>query len=382
MRLHSVVLALLITMLPAAAQPAQRVVLGLICERPGASLDSPIYLAQALKAVAIAIEERRAEFLQRGWEIELKTYFTSGERINTYHAVKKALEEESIAAVGLASSDEAAVSANLLTGTDYVIVSPLATSTSLLALAPNLLLYAAPNAELADVFEATVTQVFKPQRMVAIVTWDSAFSQNFYLNLSESFRAKVALIKIQEKVQDIHQVVESALAHRPDVILLPDFPVITGALMKAFVDSGFKGRFAGPDSWGEGNDRRLSMILEGIPLDGVSVRQFSRFRVTPRQQALQNKLMKKDSGPYVASSGLYYDSMAYVLTVLAASSAPTRAEFLRTAQKMRVYDGLYGKVCLSALRCPGRDFALVHLGNGGIFHLSGTRQSANTVTQP
>lgn len=347
--------------------------------------DEPPLSADATKdfsseAMALAVEDRREEFRKLGLSIRFKPHYLKDEPMSPFYKLEEVMKSDAVAAVGFGNSDQALVAAPLLKNSSLLVVSPYATSTAILSFEPNLLMFAASNAELAKSIETFINTSLKPKRLTAVVAWDSAYSQNLYTSLSEEFRSHIKLIKTTEAIQDIKTLVKMGLADSPDAILIPNSEVNTATLIKVFSEEGFKGVFVGPETWGEATDNRFKTLTAGAPFLGYSIRQFSRFKISAAEERLTVRLDKSIARQYSTIAGLYYDSTNYVLDLIKLAAADVgRQQILTLSKTHRKHNGLTGPACLSTAICPGRTSQVVRIKNGAFKY---ERSFALGVSQP
>jgi len=353
-----------------AAKPEQvalrNVKIAILMGRPGLSLDTPRYLPFFSKAVELAIQDRKQELARAGLKAEISMVYMEEDATQTYRNFEELMKSDVLVGVGPQSSDEITTGLSLIRGSDLLIVSPSATSTELLKEAPNLLLFAGTNQEAAQITEKFISREFPHKKMASIVAWDSDYAQNFYKNLSEDFKKRLDLYKATEETGSVPRVVAEAMKKKPELIILPNFPVTTAAYIRQFVEAGYQGVFVGADSWGEGADGRFGKIMGNTPFEGYMVRQFSLFSKNAAEQRIRERLASQlPNTSYGSLVIAYYDSALYVIDLLISAGArATRKDILERSKKTKFFKGLMGTACLSEVNCPTRNFNIVKVKNG------------------
>lgn len=346
---------------------AHRVVtLAYIGDKPNAMFDPLDYVRALDSAVEFAVESRQKNFLKKGVEIRLKVLRSLGVGLESYRATQQALESKAVAAVGLPSSDDAQLAAPLATKSGFLVITPTATSTELLKHYPYISMLLAPNTEAAGHLEAFVQQRYPGKRISTVVAWDSPFSKDYYSSLSESFRAKSPLFRTLDKPIDLPALVTDILASKPDVIVAPCFSALLGNLIAELSRRGFRGVIIGPDSWGEGEDRRFDMLVQGLPFLGFAIHQYSRLHLTSSQSEFLDAMSKRSKATAPAIALLYYDAVQYLLDLVEeALPSVSRKKILELSRKKRSFVGIGGYHCISSSACPKRKFVVLRVDPKG-----------------
>lgn len=368
------------------AKPLREVGIAVISPRPTqVSIDAPSYLPLLVEGARLAIDESTPEMAKRGLRLKLREYFTEDVSLASVERMKEALSGDTLAAVGIWSTDDAVLMVPQLSGTDYLVVSPAVSATRLLPFQPNFLEYSPSNLELARAMEHLLAQNVRPEKVVAIVAWDAPNSKDFYESLSEEFRKQVHLIKTLEELPQLEAVTREAMSHNPDTILLPNYPVMSASLIKSLSQAGFRGLFIGESSWGEGSDPRFMRIVGDTPFIGISVRSGSKFVTTKLQLELARKLSERNPMKYVMGAGQYYDATNYVINLIReCGPSVTRSQVIKQSQLRRIHEGALGKKCLSASQCENHDFVTIRVDSHGfrlltndLYHFSGNLKEMN-----
>ncbi len=359
----------------AAGQDVKEISIAVIGERSRVALDAPVYLPFLAKAPYLAVEDRQSELEKQGIRIKIQEFHTDGGSTLSYKVMKDVLASDTVAAVGIHSSDDAVQMVPLLQGTDYLVVSPTTTSSALQNIQPNFIEFAASNSELAKQMELFTT-FLRSKNIVSVVAWDSANSQDLYHSLSSQFRSRTHLVKIAEELSNLNAVVKEILALGPDTILLPNFPICSATLISALSRSGFKGNFVGPNTWGEGVDPSFMRIVGDAKFSAYSIRQVSRFDLSPEEKNFRSRLMRGSRIPYPSGAAQYYDTTQYLLDlILGASGKVTRKALLDRAQVVGSQKGLTGEGCDRLRKCKGRSFKVIKVDGKG-FRLFNSNLSA------
>ncbi|MCB0418742.1 MAG: ABC transporter substrate-binding protein [Bdellovibrionaceae bacterium] len=362
--MKSLGLILMLITFAASAAPLREITLALMVEDPTPGILKPTYpMVEA--AVELAIKERAAELKKMGLKLSLLRYQMPEDPLQTIPVVKRILEEGSIAGIGLPVSLYASIGARVLQGTDYVMVSPYATSTELIENAPNLLLFSATNAQLAAGVEGFAKKIGK-KKPAFIVAWDRPYCQNFYNSFSEEFKNSGKLFKVLEGRSDSQSVAEEVVASNPDVVVIPNFAPTTAPYIKALGKLGFHGPFLASDSWGEDNKGDLMRLTQGLKFEGYTLRQYSKHALSPGAKKVQAKLEKTSKEEFRVIPLMFYDSANYLIDrILEAGPNVTRKKVLELAAAKRTYEGVSTLSCLSNLKCPGQSFTVLRVTERG-----------------
>lgn len=297
-------------------------------------------------AMQLAVSDRAADLARSGLRltIELNDIFQSHESAST--AVKKTLSGKSLVAVGLPTSYYAEHGGLSLKGTELAVISPFATSSKLERHAPNLILLMPTNRYSATAFSSFVSSDIKPKNTVAIVPWDNAFSRDFYEEIPESMRASTKLIKILDDQQDLGTVTAQVDNLKPDVILLTSFPAFTGKIMRALHESGFRGTFVGPSSWGEGEGKPLHALTKDLPIRAFTVRETSEYFTTSEQTAFVGRFNQVTGMTFSSEAGLYYDGANLAIDrILEVGKGVDRTSLYKALVRKPVRCGIFTNVC-------------------------------------
>ncbi|MCB0405456.1 MAG: ABC transporter substrate-binding protein [Bdellovibrionales bacterium] len=350
--------------LSASAAPLREVKLALMVEDPTPGILKPTYpMIEA--AVELALKERQSELQKHSLRVSLSRYIMPEDPMQTVPLVQKILAEDTVAAIGLPVSLYASIGGRSLQGTDYVMLSPYATSTELLELTPNLLLFSATNAQLAAGVEGFAKKIGK-KKPAFIVAWDRPYCQNFYNSFSDAFKSSGKLFKVLEDRSDSQAVAEEVVAYKPDIVVIPNFAPTTAPYIRALGKLHFKGPFLGSDSWGEEDDGDLMRLTKGLSFEGYTLRQYSKHALSPAAKRLQSKLEKLSSEEFRVIPLLFYDSANYLIDrLLEAGPNVTRKKILELTKATRTYEGVSTLSCLSSLKCPGQSFTVLRVTERG-----------------
>lgn len=297
-------------------------------------------------AMQLVVSDRSKDLTSNGLRLTIdhKDLYQSHE--SAAIAVKSALTGDSLAGVGLPTSYYAEHGARVAEGSDFTIVSPYATATSLEKYFPNIVLLTPSNRYSALALSEFVTNDLKRGSIAAIVPWDNAFSRNLYEELPDNFKERVELIKIIDDQQNLDKVADQIMRSKPQVVLLPTFPAFTGKIIRTLHDRGYRGEFVGPSSWGEGTGKPLHALTKDLPIKAYTVRETSEYYVTEQQQQFIERFNRVSGMTYAAEAGLYYDATNLLIDrIVEAGSRVSRSSLMAQLKKSRTRCGIFSNVC-------------------------------------
>ncbi len=317
-------------------------------------------------AMQLVVSDRSKDLMSKGLRLTIdhKDVYHSHESASI--AVKSAMASDSLAGVGLPTSYYAEHGAREAVGSDFAIVSPYATATSLEKHFPNLVLLTPSNRYSALALSDFVTKALKSKSVAAIVPWDNAFSRNLYEELPASFRERTELIKIIDDQQNLDKVADQILQAQPQVVLLPTFPAFTGKIIRTLHDRGYRGEFVGPSSWGEGTGKPLHALTKDLPIKAYTIRETSEYYVTKQQQQFIDRFNHVSGMVYSAEAGLYYDATNLLIDrMLEVGSKVTRSSLKARLKQSHTRCGIFSNICGSdAAASNSIPFYIISLRNG------------------
>ncbi len=358
----------IVTTLLSAAAYAENVKLAILSEKPESGIDSPKYLKDIFPACKLALAEMKERLLRAGLHVELDYHPYTYGPISSFETLKKVVTETTdVAAVGFQTTDEVMTAARANAGTDFVALSPYASSSSVLNLLPNYLSLTASGNEQTKIIEKFVMHDLHAKRVAAIVAWDSKFSKDFYETLSANFKSKVRLFKTWDSLSGFEELVPAIIKTNSDVVILPNFPVQTASVIKILSKAGMHPIFVGPDSWGENSDQRFQKIVGDAKFTGYTIRNFSALRRSSEINKFSNRLAKAGA-TYSVVAGLYHDATLHMLNLIADAPKPvTRAGILELAKERKSFRGVMGRHCISNPICRDREYLILKVTDKG-FH--------------
>lgn len=343
----------------------QKVKVAIISELPDSDIDSPKYLKDILPACQLALKEMQGRLKRANVEVELNYHPFKFGPISPFETLKKITQTDAIGAVGFQTSDEVMKAAPAIAGSDFIAVSPYASASKILNLAPNYLSLTANSGEQAKLIEHFINHDLHGLRTAAIVAWDSPFSKDFYESLSDNFKTRITLFKVWDSLADFEDRVGEIIKLKPDVVLLPNFPVNSASVIKILSKAGLHPVFIGPDSWGENSDQRFGKIVAGEKFTGYTFRQFSILRPGSEVKHFAEQLRQRGA-TYSVVAGLYHDATRYLLELIANSQKPiTRAGLLQLSKTTRTVTGVMGRNCISKAVCKGRKYVILRATDKG-----------------
>ncbi len=350
--------------LVASDQP-RHIEIAIIARSDKPSINTPSYVGIARQGAKLAIEDYKARLFRRGLVVKARDYFVTDDSLSAHQEAQKAMTDGTLFAVGLQSSNDAAVAAKAVEGSDYVLLSTFATSTDLRKFWPNLILMSPTNDIEANAVEMWTLNQKRFKRIAALINWENQYSKNMYDNFSQSFKNRVELFKVISEMQNPDQWVERVVAFKPDVIVLPSFPVPAATAIQMLVAAGYRGEFVAGATWGDSTDQRFAEILKDIPYKGSIIRPYSILNPTKKEVVLKNRL-KKEFGfdDYTPIAALYYDTTSLALeSLLKIGRNVTRESFLKRMKKQEKYSGVLGTFCLNDRHCAARTFRVLKVEN-------------------
>lgn len=361
---HKLVIALL-TLSPPIPSLAKTVKVSILAEVPEVVKDIDFY--NAIPATAkFALESRKMQLKNAGIDVLFDFYQHEMDPPELNAKMKQVYQSDSIASVGFRSSAGVEYTSQVIKGTDFVAIAPFASNSAIFELKPNYYGIIAGNREIAGHLENFIDQELKSARLLTIATWDSPYSRDFYESFSQDFRKKTMLIKTWENLNGIESQMKTIVDYRPDVIVLPNFPVASASLIRMIRNAGINPIFVGADSWGEGENSVMLKVLDNVSFVGYTIRQFSLFNLTDKQKKFKDAMRKKYNADYASVTGLYHDAIVFILDLLIKNKNNlTRGAILKSAKESKYIDGVMGRNCLSSHECPGRTFTILQMTKRG-----------------
>ncbi len=344
---------------------SKTVKISILTEVPEVVKDIDVFKAIPASA-QIALDSRKRKLKEAGIDVIFDFHQDKMSPADLHSTMKKAFESDSIAAVGFRSSAGVEYSSKVIQGTDFVAISPFATSSKVFELKPNYYALVAGNKEVSKQLEKFIMKDLKAKRPLSIVAWDSPYSRDFQESFSNEFSKKIKLMKTWESLDGFEKSLDEIRNYNPDVVILPNFPVVSASLIRILRNANINCVFVGADSWGEGDQSVMTKILKNIEFKAYTIRQFSIYNLTDSQKQFKAILKSKYDAEYAAVIGLYHDSTLFILDlIIKNSNRLTRSAIVKDAQKIKTVEGVMGKNCLSSDVCPGRSFSIIELTNHG-----------------
>lgn len=287
-------------------------------------------------------------------------------RIDAVPAAREALAGDTVAAIGLTTSEHAMIAAPLLQGTSYTVISPYASAHSLLPYRPNILLMDDPTTVEAQAIAQFVDSELRPTKPLAIVAWDSAYSKDLYAALPERLRRQFHLVKVLNDSKQLQPIITQVLQYQPDLIFLPVFGVFAGHLIRVIVAGGYHGVFVGGQSWGETNGKAFQLITQGVEFRGYEIRIPSRYFPTPRHQQFAARFEREFPMTFSPLVANLYDGLHFLFSrINTQTTPPTRRTVQALIKRERSFIGMMGKKCLFDEWCAPRTYSVVAVDGGG-----------------
>lgn len=297
-------------------------------------------------ALQLATKTRSKELAKKGLTVKFVSHDLFQAHDSAINSVRKAISSSAVAGIGLPTSYYAEIGGNALAGTNMVVVSPFATASNLNRFNDNLILLMPSNRHSAKALYHFLVGERKTERLAAIVPWDNSFSRDFFKEFESSSEKPLNLIKIIDDQENLENVVNQIRTSNPDAILLPTFPAFTGILIRTLHESGFKGTFVGPSSWGEGSGKPLHAIVDNLPINAFSIRETSEYFLSPEQSKFIKSFKIETGLTYSAEAGLYFDAANLLIDrIIEIGRTVNRQKMSESLRKNPYRCGIFSNIC-------------------------------------
>ena len=345
----------------------EEVKIGVFLQEFNDGIKTTEYAPEIIHAVNKALALKKDALAAKGLRVSTTNYFLKEEETSSFEVMTQALEDDTIGGVGLSVSYFAKLGGPAIKNTNYLVVSPYATSTSLLEFEPNLRLFSATNLKRTQALEKFVSTQLNPTSMVAIVDWSSLYSKDFFLGFESEFRKRIHLIKVVEKNLDYKKVSTEAMLRNPQVVILPNWGPISASFIKEMTELGYKGIFVGGDSWGDSKATGFFDFTGGVDFKGYVIRQYSIHTLND-QAILLNKEFYHDSDRKPRLLPLiFFESTSYLLNlILSVDGKPNRKKLMDAVEQVPLHQGVLGNNCLVKNSCEST-FRILEVNKEGFF---------------
>ncbi|MEI8027917.1 MAG: ABC transporter substrate-binding protein [Pseudomonadota bacterium] len=316
-------------------------------------------------ALQLAVSDRSKELSDVGLRLTIEMNDLYQAPNSASAGVLKAIAGNSLAGIGLPTSYYAEHGGATLDGSDLTIVSPFATSAMLERFSRNLVLLMPTNRQSALAFGQEVQNDLRAKSVAIVVPWDNAFSKDFYEQLPAPLRDTSTLIKVLDDQQNLDTVSKKVVDLNPDVVVLASFPAFTGKLIRSIYEKGYRGTFAGPSSWGEGEGKPLHALTKDLPIKAVLVREASEYFSTPEQSRFAERFNSVSGMAFSSEAGLYYDAANLVIDrIVQLGSKVSRASLTDAIRKEKKRCGIFSNVCKKGTQSKSIPFYVVTYERG------------------
>lgn len=348
-------------------QQLSTVRIGFIDNIPTPSIHNMPYRASLIDAaITMAQKDWEASSEQKRYNFEIVHYKYGDSTIEALDVVRQALNGDTVAAIGLTTSEYAAVAAPLLQGTSYTVISPYASAHSLMRYHPNLLLMDDPTTVEAKAITQFIEDELRPKKPLAIVAWDSIYSKDLYMALPKTLQQKFHLIKVLNDSKNLEKISLQVMQYKPDLIFLPLFGIFAGHLIKEMTSAGYQGIFVGGQSWGETNGKAFQTITQGVDFLGYEVRIPSRHFLSSEQKKFAERFEREFQVVFSPLAANIYDSLFFLFNrINRLKETPSREIVQKLIQQERSFTGTMGKVCLFDEWCDTRTYSVLKVDGKG-----------------
>ncbi|MBF0106349.1 MAG: ABC transporter substrate-binding protein [Deltaproteobacteria bacterium] len=318
-------------------------------------------------ALSMAEKDWRLKSGKKYYNIQIKKYFFGEKLIDARRALDEAIKGETVAGLGLATSGHASIAAPLLKGTDYTVISPCASANPLRAYYPNLLLLSDTTVVEGRALAIFIDEHLQAKRPLAVVAWNDPYSRGLFESMPELSKSKFKLIKVLDDTKDLARVAGEVVEYGPDVVFLPLFGVFSGHLVREITQKGFKGIFAGGESWGETNGKAFQLITQNLEFTAFEVRYPSRYYLSPRQKLFSKRLSDEYGVTFSPLAMNIYDGLLFLFESI--NSIPdnlTRKKLQKVLTLAPLIKGhINDTICLRDDFCTERRYSIIKADKNG-----------------
>jgi len=351
---------ILLLLYPTHSYSNEDIKIGVLLRDLKPNIHTPSHNNGSAKAVDLAIEDFFKGNKNRDLKedsISFTKYLYKDHLLGPLEQAKKMVEEDGVKiGVGLQTSSSAHSAAKVIVDNGAFVLSPYATDDKLHQYSPHIMLMSSSTITESKALSKFLLDEYSNKKIAFVVSWDRPFSKSIYLNLSDELKKSSLLVKTLDVFKNKEEIVSKLLEYKPEVVVLPNFPVNSASLINVLVKRLTKlPVFVGPSSWGEGADHRFAKITKGTNFTGYIVRQHSRFANNETQKSFDKRLENMGIVTTSIAPKLYYDSTMLLLEeidrMVGEKVGITPLGISSRLDSKGVYQGLLGPYCMKGAVC-------------------------------
>ena len=302
----------------------------------------------------MAIDEYNARSVSK-FRMQLVPVDHGDVKLRALDAVQRAVELQTLGAIGFAYSDYAMLAAMAADRKQYPIITPSATADDIAQRSPYLFQASFNDSAQGTVLAQYAAKTLAEKRVAIIEATDCAYCLSLSKAFQKSFASKggaSSVYHISEVDRQFQPLLGKIIDDGFQVIILPLHGFQCGAIVREAIAIGYQGIFLAGDGWG-GDAVSLATIPPHSPVKVFSTSHWTaQLPNTRNQQFVRAYRLAFDKNP-IDTSALSYDAAQFLLTAvdgLSQEKLPTKEALHRALSHVKQFETLEGR----AIRSEGK----------------------------
>jgi len=226
------------------------------------------------KGVNLALKDAEPALKKRGIKIAFDEFDYGTNQLRVTDAAKKAASSSVLAVLGYNLSPHALLAAPIHQAAKLAMITPSATANRLAGMGPYVHMGSFDNDFMGATLARVANEKVKAKRAAIVVAEDCAYCHDLADAFERDFKASggeiTARVGVLESQRDFSEAAKELKKKNTDVILVPNYELVSIRIISALIDGGINRPFLGGDGWGDIGEE-FYKVLGGKDLRGFSV---------------------------------------------------------------------------------------------------------------
>lgn len=312
--------------------------------------------------VLLAVKDARKKLEAKGIKIHFQEFDYGTDQLRALKAAKDAIASSAIAVLGYNWSSHALLAGPLHQKAGLPMLTPSATASRLSAMGAFVHLGAFDNAFMGETLARVARTRLKAKTAAIVVAEDCAYCHDLADGFEAEFKKNGGVITLRagvtENQRDFSGVADQLKLNPPEVILVPNYELVSVRIVSALIERGIRAPFLGGDGWGDIGEE-FYKILNGRELKAFTVSHWHPDLRTKESVSFKKNYERAYGKAANDTAVLAYDSMSLLIQAILVAKSYTRNEIETALNSIHNFQGATGRFRYGSSGAPAKSIVLL-----------------------